>query len=157
MAIVFLFCSSFVFGQSVKEFNAQLAEMKQSSDANVQEQATRLKSLSTDLHPTVYLSADATRTFGGSGSPVCAIATVGAVNKLYAEDPLFGQVELITIKLEMATDLSVSLNLSALSGFSNLKYIQILCEFNCTVAQVETIISGAKAGVVVCYLVSMPG
>lgn len=152
---VFLFCSSFVFGQSVKEFNAQLAEMKQSSDAAVQDEAVRLESLAFDLQPTVYIDVDGIRAFGDS-SPVSAKAEVGALSKLYTDDPLFSQVELLTIKLKSKANLATSLNLSTLNGFPNLKYIRILCEFNCSASQVESILSGTKSGVVICYVVSIP-
>lgn len=140
-----------LLGQSVKEMGALIAEMKQSDEA----QAMRLKSLSCDLNPTVYLDNHGIKVFGEN--PVCAVVTGGAVNKLYEENPLFRQIELIKIKIDNLSDLSGSINLSSLSGFPNLKYIQILCEVNCTASQIDTMLSGSKANVVVCYLVSLPG
>lgn len=150
-----LFSSGFLTAQPVKEMGTLLEEMKQSSDAELQAQAARLESLAVDLQPTVYIDADGIRAFGDS-SPVRAKAEVGALGKLYTDDPLFSQVELITIKLKSKADLATSLNLLTINGFPNLKYIRILCEFNCSASQVESILSGTKSGVVVCYVVSIP-
>jgi len=153
--LMILLSPSFLAAQQVKEMGTLLEEMKQSADAGVRAEAVRLSSLSYDLNSTVYVNSDEIKAFG-EGNPVCAEVDTNAISKLYDENPLFGQVELITVRIKDMAGLSNKLDLSALAGFTNLKYIRVLCEINCTAAQVEAMLTGSNANVAACYLVSMP-
>ena len=151
-----LILSSFnaALSQSLKEYNKLISEMSNSSDDAVQLQAFKLQKLATELQPTVYV-ADEIKAFGG-GNPVCAIVDGSSVAKIYTVNQLFSSVELLTIKLDKS-GLSTPIDLSSLSTFPKLKYIRLLCEFSFTASQIESMVTGSNTGIIVCYLVSMPG
>lgn len=145
----------FTNAQTIKEVGTLLREMKQSGDVTVQTQGDKLDCLLNKLNPTVYISNEDIKDFG-EGNPVCADVDSDAISKLYAENSLYSQVELITIRVKNLAGFSSRLDLSALANFQSLKYVRVLCEVNCTAAQVESMLTGSNANVFVCYLVSIP-
>jgi hypothetical protein len=118
-------------------------------------EAVKIENLVSDLQPTVYISNEEIKNFGET-PPVCADLNASSINRLNEENALFSSVELITIRIEQSTDLSASIDLSKLSGFTSLKYIQILCTINCTAAQIANMVTGNNTGIKVFYLVSIP-
>ena len=154
--IVLLSLCSFNFtsAQSLKEYNKLLLEMKASSDDGIQLRGSRLEKLATELQPTVYVR-DEIKAFGG-GSPACAIVDGASVAKIYAENNYFNSVELLTIKIDQS-GLATPINLTSLSNFPKLKYIRLLCDRSLTASQIESMVTGSNSGIIVCYLVSMPG
>lgn len=152
--ILILSSHNVVSAQSIKEYNKVFADMTASSDGAVQLQAIRLQSLATELQPTVYVR-DEIKTFGGE-APVCAIVDGSSIAKIYSENSLFNSVELITLKIDKS-GLPAPIDLSSISNFPKLKYIRLLCEYSFTTSQIEAMVTGINTGIIVCYLVSMPG
>ena len=142
------------FGQAPVELNSMLVQMTGSGDSVMAEEAAHIKSLVTDIQPTVYVG-DVVRASGES-VPVCADVKAGAFSKLSIENPLFGQVELITIRINSNADLSTILDLSTIQGFTSLKYIRLLCSFDCTAEQLGAIVTGNTSGIKVFYSISIP-
>lgn len=142
------------FGQTPVELSSMLTQMTESGDTVLVEEATQIRSMVTDLHPTVYVG-DVIKASGES-SPVRADVKAGAVSKLGVENSLFEQVELITIRINSHADLSAALDLSAIQGFTNLKYVRILCSFDCTAEQLGSIVTGNTSGIKVFYSISIP-
>ncbi len=156
---VILFFFVFVFGtqtyaQAPVEYRSMIAQMAGSGDTLLVEEAAHIGSLVTDLHPTVYIG-DVVRTNNGS-TPVRADVKAGSISKLSIENPLFEQVELITIRINSQADLSAQLDLSTIQGFTGLKYVRLLCSFECTAEQLNTIVTGNTAGIKVFYSISIP-
>ncbi|KOH43339.1 hypothetical protein [Sunxiuqinia dokdonensis] len=155
MVIFLIITATTALGQSVNEFGTYIAQMKESPDDDIRLQAARFESLTTDLHPNLYIEEDGMKAFG-EGAPVCAFVDVEASGQIYDANPLFRKVELLTIKLTSSNGLNTPINLSLLEGFQNLKYILIRSEFACTEEQVESMLTGSKADVIVCYTISFP-
>jgi len=148
-------CSfNFTSAQSLKEYNKLISEMSSSTDEAMQSQAVRLQKLATELQPTVYVDSEI-KAFGG-GAPVCAIVDGASLAKIFNENNFFNSVELLTIIIAKS-GLANPINLSSLSNFPKLKYIRLVCEHSLTTSQIESMVTGSNSGIIVCYLVSMPG
>tara|TARA_R110002050_G_scaffold287932_1_gene439456 strand:+ start:2291 stop:2761 length:471 start_codon:yes stop_codon:yes gene_type:complete len=141
--------------QSVNEFGVRIVQMKQSPEGDIRLDNARFESLTTELHPNLYIEKEGIKAFGGR-APVCAFVEVESLGQIYDEHPLFREIELLTIKLRNSNGLHTPINLSLLAGFQNLKYILIRSEFACTEEQVENMITGSKADIIVCYTISFP-
>ncbi len=142
------------FGQAPVEYNSMLTQMTESGDSALVQEAAYIKSLVTDKQPTVYIN-DVVKA-SGSSAPLRADVKAGSVSKLSIENTLFQQVELITLRIDSPEDLSTVLDLSLIQGFTNLKYIRILCSFECSAEQLSTIVTGNSSGIKVFYSVSIP-
>jgi hypothetical protein len=157
LGMVFFLCisASGLMGQSVTELGAQLNSMKQSSETTVREQAVRFEELIHQSYSTIYFGSEGPKT-SKETVPVCADANMGEVDQLYLENPLYNQVELITIRIKSAAQLSNTIDLGKLQSFSSLKFIRVLCEFDCSAPQVKSLLSGINNNVTVCYVVAIP-
>jgi hypothetical protein len=142
------------FGQAPVELGLMLTQMTESNDSVLIKEASHIKSLVIDLHPTVYVG-DVVKASGES-LPVRADVKAGAVSKLSIENALFERVELITIRINSIADLSASLDLSAIQGFTSLKYVRILCSFEFDAEQLDAIVTGNTTGIKVFYSISIP-
>lgn len=155
LLILFLvFIGLYTYGQTVLELNSELTEMKASVDTIIAGEAAHIKSLVTDLYPTVYIG-DVVKASGES-LPVRADVKAGAVSKLSIENSLFEQVELITIRINSSADFTTVVDLSTIQGFTNLKYVILLCSLECTAEQLGAIVTGNTTGIKVFYSVSIP-
>jgi hypothetical protein len=105
-----------------------------------------------DVQPTVYVGN--TIVSNSDAPPLCADVTAGFVSQLGAGNSLFGQVELITVKLKSAEDQNFVLNLTKIPGFTNLKYVYFLCEYNCAAADLEKLFL-PKTGITVLFKISI--
>ena len=159
IGLTFILCLTFsvnASSQVVRGWDIALSEMQQSPDEEIRLEGKHLEKLANGLNPTVYIKKEGIKAFGRK-SPVCAYLNTQDAGKLYGENPLFGSVELITIVLTEKEGLSASLDLSALQGFKQLKYILVRSDFECTPAQIQNMFTGANEGIRICYLVSFPG
>jgi len=138
----------------VSELKSKLTELNASGDSVMIKEATTIESLIYTIQPTLYIQQGVQKTFDQT-PPVRINMDAQSVNKLSDTNPLFGQVELITIKIDSPTDLNISLNLSALPGFINLKYVYFLCSFNCSPEDITKLFT-PNPGVTVFYIVSLP-
>lgn len=142
------------FGQTVYELNSKLSEMLGSGDTTIINEAAHIRSLITDLQPTVYV--DDVVKANNESIPVRADVQAGAVDKLKIHNPLFEQVELITIRINSPADLATVLDLSLIQGFTNLKYVRVLCSFECAAEQISPIVTGNTLGIKVFFSISIP-
>lgn len=142
------------YGQTAVELKSKLIEMKGSGDTLISKEAARIESLIYNVQPTLYIQQGVERTYGET-PPVRVTVDSQSVNNLKDANPLFSKVELITIKIDNTDDLNLSLDLTALSGFTNLKYIHFLCSINCAPEDITKLYT-ANPGVTVFYIVSLP-
>ena len=145
--------SSGLRAQVVMELNSFIEQLKASADPVLVANLNHLESLIKDVQPTVYVCN--TITAKGEIQPVCANVKAGSINQMIVENPLFNQVELITIRLQSPDDLNFVLDLPKLTGFTNLKYVYFLCEFNSGIEDVQKLFI-PKIGITVFYKVSIP-
>ena len=141
--------------QEVKEFGKMLAAMKASTDVAVSSQASKLESLVYELHPSVNIQERIVSTFAEAPF-ICVDIDAQSVSKLKDVNPLFSHAELLTIRINNQNDLNMALDLASLKGFSNLKYINFICSFECSPEQVSKLIKTSDTKIIVSYLVSVP-
>ena len=85
----------------------------------------RTKSLLKDLQPSVYITSNQASVYGER--PVClftdivSIASIDPTNQALHSDT----IEMVTITIEKATELSTTIDLSVFANFPKLKYIYI--------------------------------
>lgn len=150
LTLLSVFVLSFILSQAqVVEQKAMMAAM---SDPN---EVARLESLISDLQPTVYISSSGIKS-DDETTPVCVDLKATDVAGLYAENEIFGSVELITVKVRRSSDLGNLLDLSRMASFTGLKYIRIVCEIECTAAQLNAMVNTGGSGVKVFYMISIP-
>ncbi|MEI6680303.1 MAG: hypothetical protein WCL21_16965 [Mariniphaga sp.] len=150
--IIVMSCTA-INAQEIYEINGYLKQMKTSADVGIISDALHLESLVRDFQPTIYVGKSIVA--HNEKQPVCAEAKSGSIDGLSAENPLFSRVELITIRLQNASDMNFVLDLSKLISFTNLKYVCLLCEFNCGIEDVRKLFI-PKTGVIFIYKVSIP-
>lgn len=125
--------------------------------------AAHLQSLVTDIHPSVYLSNGVLTTYG-TGSPIIAICDASSVNKLYDNDPIFNQVELIRITINNSGQIPSTIDLERVSAFTNLRYLLLVFAYDecgtrtmdCLPSTLNSIIHGASSPIIVLYNLSIP-
>ncbi|HNZ42632.1 MAG TPA: hypothetical protein PLI16_10440 [Bacteroidales bacterium] len=116
-----------------------------------------LKSLVFDVHPTICVENGTIKTFG-NGPAVRLETDSKSFSSLYDADPIFDQVEIITVKLNNPDDMKVvPLNLQNLTGFTRLKYILFLCNMNCNPNSINKMFKATtQDGFEIFYQVSIP-
>jgi len=153
MVVIILLTAASLHAQVIMELNDWLEQSKSSADPVMVSDAIHLEKLIKELQPTVYI---ANTVIPNSGKqPVCANAKPGYVDQLSLENPLFSNVELLTIRLKSQADLNFILDLDKLTGFTNLKYVYFICEMNCNIEDVQKLFL-PKSGITVFYKVSIP-
>ena len=150
--IIVMICST-LHAQDLMELHGYLEQLKASADPAKVSDAVHLESLISDFQPTIYVGKSIVA--HNEKRPVCAEAKSGSIDGLTAENPLFSQVELITIRLQSASEMNFVLDLSKLISFTNLKYVCFLCEFNCGIEDVQKLFI-PKTGITVTYRLSIP-
>lgn len=153
LILLFVLFSASLFAQNVQELNSFLAEAKKTNDPAIMSEAKHLESLIRDLQPTVYINNMSIE--NNEAQPVCAEVDASSVDQLSLQNELFIKVEIITIRLQSPSDLDFILDLSILTGFTNLKFVVFLCEFECTDKDIDKIFL-TKSGITVFYKVSIP-
>ncbi len=153
MVFIIVMTYTAINAQEINEINGYLKQMKTSANAGIISDALHLESLVRDFQPTIYVGKSIVA--HTETRPVCAEAKSGSIDGLTTENPLFSQVELITIRLQSASEMNFVLDLSKLISFTNLKYVCFLCEFNCEIEDVQKLFI-PKTGITVTYKVSIP-
>jgi hypothetical protein len=153
IVLLILLISACMQAQDIRELNEYLEQAKKSTDHFDVEYANHIESLVNDLQPRVYISN--TKIQSDEQQPVCAEIKADAIDQLYQMNPTFAQVEFITIMIYNPEELNFILDISKLIGFTNLKTILFVCEFNIETKDVQKLYS-SKLGINVFYKVSIP-
>ena len=126
---------------------------------------SRLISLATQINPNIYLRDNTDMKAHGNTTPSVVITDVASIPMLYADRTDLGNVELLKIWINAATDEAAKLDLSQLTAFSNLKYVLYVYQYNscgdnkdtCLQANTESKVNiPAGSPVKVLYLLSIP-
>lgn len=158
-SLLFIFFSVFSVqissAQNIQKYSDIINNILASNDGQGTANAAHLESLIYDVHPKLYLNENGIINNNVS-NPVCINAEPEALNYLYEPNPLFEQVELITIDISNAYELNFVFDVSALQGFSNLKYIMFYCSYNCNPALIRLKMPDNENGITVFYHISIP-
>jgi hypothetical protein len=99
-------------------------------------EAARIRSLVKDSHSAVYVESNEVKRFGDQPvSLFTNVRSMGAIRTHSADLPK-GDIEIITIKINNASELTSGIDLSVFSDFPNAKYIYIVSEINSTPSQI---------------------
>lgn len=148
----------------VAQLSAQNIERLDDKFANDPDGSQLLKELVTSINPSVYVENGNLKAFG-DGLPVVLYLESGGFTPLYAENELFSEVKLITVKVNNPADMQNRLSLDRLQGFNSLEYILILVTYDacgngsdsCVANQVQSMISGTTENpVLILYELSIP-
>lgn len=143
------------FGQDVSGYSDYL---KANDDS-------RLISLANDINPNIYLRDNSDMKTCGNTTPSVVITDVASIPMVYADRIDLGNIELLKIWINAATDEAAKLDLSQLTAFSNLKYMLYVYQYDscddnkdtCLQANTESkVIIPAGNPVNVLYLLSIP-
>ncbi len=154
-AIIYAFSMQNSAAQSIKKFDEVLNAMIASGDNQGNADAARLKSLIYDVQPRLYVHENGCKKNNENPS-VCLTAEPSALELLYEANPLFEQVELITLNILTARNMNFVLDLARLKSFSKLKYVQFLCNYDCNPATIMIKRPQEASSIIVFYQISLP-
>lgn len=117
------------YAQSVIRLDQQIADMLASADPATVIAGHQLQSLTSDLHPAVFIN-EGILTFSEGEVPVIAEVDIASITTLYQPEPSFASVEIIIFRLNGPSDLLSVIDPGALTGFTSLKYLYFLCSFD---------------------------
>jgi hypothetical protein len=148
--------------RAVRKLDETIFAMLSSSDPETVADGQHLQSLAYDLNPTLYLQDGDLKNPSGE-MPYCAESDATSVSKLYKDNSQFSQVELITIRLNQASELATIVNTANFQNFPDLKYILILCSFEicsspgCEASTISQIVQVAEnSNFLILYQISIP-
>jgi hypothetical protein len=141
--------------QEVRELGQMLSSMKSSATTETQIEAKRIESLVYELHPSVKIENGVISTYADAPY-VCIDVDAQSIDKIKETNILYSQIELLTIRINNQSDLNMVLDLASLKGFTSLKYVNLLCSFDCSVQQVSKLVKISASKISVFYIVSIP-
>jgi len=155
--ILWLFAPQITSAQNIQNYDEVLKDLNSvKSQSSLASEVVHLKSLMFELQPSLYLHSQ-TEKQDNKTLPVCLNTDNESIAKLYEANPLFSEVELITIYLKSQKDLDFILEVSRLLSFKKLRYIQFLCGFECVADLIRPHYkSDSGSGIVVFYRISIP-
>lgn len=153
MVVLFILISANLYSQDIRQLDSFLEQAKVSTDPVLVSEAKHIESLIKELQPTIYINN--TIIDNNGIQPKCAEVDAGSTIELNKENILYNEVELITVKLTTPDDLNFIIDLSKLTGFTNLKSILFLCEFECSIESIQKLYI-PKTGINIFIKVSIP-
>ncbi|HNZ43057.1 MAG TPA: hypothetical protein PLI16_02670 [Bacteroidales bacterium] len=141
--------------QNIKHFDEVLNALSTSDQDQAKADASHFKSLIYDVQPRLYIDKNGFKNSSDS-RPVCVTTDPQSYELLYETNPLFEQVELITVNILNARDLNFIFDMTRLKSFSKLKYVYFLCNYNCDPALIRLQWPNLAGSVIVFYQISLP-
>ncbi|MGB7784702.1 MAG: hypothetical protein WBL27_01250 [Salinimicrobium sp.] len=119
------------------------------------QEVAQLKSLVYDQQTTVLILPKGTKTFG-EGAALKAELDLSNLSSLEKSVSALKDIELMVLNLDEQTSLNRSYDFSALSSLNNLKYILVICSYQCDREQIENAFAGLPQEVLALYNISIP-
>ena len=133
----------------VKAFLTSLSQQN-ASDRNSESDATiHLKQLIKDVQPAVYLTNGIVKSYGES--PVVLYTDINSLGTVGISDLKRANIEIITVYINTASDLSGLINTATFTGFPNLKYIYIISNVAATDAAIIQMVQNSNPDYSVFY------
>ncbi len=156
---MFLLC---LFAGVASYANAQqvlpLTDLQTQLQTNNQDESQQFNHLLNDIVPAAYINIKGTRVFPENTTQVQVIHTTpDFLASVYTPQEELKSAELLEIRLTKEADFAQSLDVAQLSVFNQLKYVYILSEIDCDIAQVaEQMLTGTNTQITVFYAISIP-
>ncbi|HNW90090.1 MAG TPA: hypothetical protein PKN48_10540 [Bacteroidales bacterium] len=151
--MMFMLFSMNIMAQNAIELGPALNSLKITAN----QQYNVINSLIYDVQPTVYVQNGMVQSFGNGPAKRVEVST-NSFDNLYETNPVFSDVEIITVKINNKNDLKMpGLNIQDLSHFTNLKYILYLCSINCDPVSINKMFTPEiHDGITIFYQISIP-
>src|SRR5690554_4169483 len=148
-----IFSSASLFAQE----NIQRIFDDNSENSNLRTSVDIPEQLLHGKNPTIYIENSRIINVSGETSPKVLKLLDGTSSSLLLDNNnMYGQVEVITITLNRASDLNNRLDFSSINGFPSLKYVYIKCLFECTDQQIRSFLLNADSVTTVFFKVVNP-
>ena len=142
--------------QSIMQVDDYIASLRPNeTQRNATNPASHVKSLIQDSHEAAYVYSGTVKLYGDN--PVALftdVASLGAVSS--APGLPKDNIEIITVKVGNAGQLSNGINVSSLTGFPSLKYVYIISQGNAGSAQIVSAVQNNNPAVDVFYKITLP-
>ena len=133
-----LFSNKVLYSQQAVELKSAIHSFNISDNSSDQDKANHLKSLIYDFHPMFFYKNN--RIVSSSDEkPIVGEIEFSQIQSLYIKNKLYESVEFLRIMVSNPNQIGDVLNVSLLSHFKSLKYIQFVCAFKCTPNFVESL------------------
>ena len=153
--LMFMLFSFNLPAQNAEKLGNSSSTIGTSSNQAVSVSANTINSLVYGLHSTIFIENGIIKTYGNSPAVVVDI-DANSLNMLYQVNPLFNHAELIKIRINSPADFNKTLNLTNIPSFTNLKYVQYLCSYDCGSSLTTTKNTSSGNGISVFYNISIP-
>lgn len=125
---------------TVTNIDSYFDTAKKSTASNVAKlSAQNLKTLTTNVQPSVYCYSNAVNTYGDE--PVNLFTDMNSLAQVDNLVTLKNNIEIVTIKIDNASQLNSSINLALLSNFKKLKYIYIVSSITISSNEIANMIT----------------
>ncbi len=133
-----LFSNMLLFSQNVIELKSAINSFNKSLSSSDQLKAKHLRSLAYEFNPMFFYKNN--RIVASSDEqPLVGEIEFNQIQSLYIKNKLYESVEFLRIMVPNPNQIGDVLNVSLLSHFKSLKYIQFVCAFKCTPNFVESL------------------
>lgn len=156
--VLTLFSATTIFAQERDQY--ELYSLEQITEGNNLRSALpsyikpeNINPLISELKPSIYMRGGVIQ--NQSENAVRAYLDLNSLNSTINRIPAYDNVELVVIYIENMSELSGRINLDNLSGFTKLKYVQIVCRVNCNQNQISNALISTAKNYVVIYSVEI--
>lgn len=109
----------------------------------------RLKDLVYEVQPAIYFQNNEAKTYGTL--PVSLYTDINGFLQLPNANFDKSSIELITIRIDNSSQITNTLNLASLKGFSKLKYVYLLATFPYTLQQISKVVTSSGSNYIVVF------
>ncbi|WP_372754520.1 hypothetical protein [Mariniflexile sp.] len=107
------------------------------------------------IHPTSYANDKIIKKNNNNKSSKLTFNDSKSLGLLNQNNTDFNHIELVTIKLNSIQELNKKVDLTNANSFSNLKYVYIVCSFQCTESQIKEFIR-SNSNIRIFYKIEIP-
>ncbi|WP_309640570.1 hypothetical protein [Flavobacterium sp.] len=136
--LLLVFCTAPILAQEQRDGNRVLERKAFLTNLRTNELASRatnsnaqhIEQLISKVQPSVYYYSGDLKTYGSR--PVCLFTNIQALSRLSGIAVPKDNIEMVTIRIESASDLNAPIDLNQFVDYKNLKYIQIVSNISTT-------------------------
>ena len=129
LVLIFFLLPARSIAQQTELLKSRLASLELLGDDYSLRTAGEIKSLYSEIHPSIHLSDVMTHRYGET-SPELVDCDISSIPLLYNDNELYANVRMVRIHITQPADFQQQIDLSRLVGFGALKYVCFLVSFD---------------------------
>ena len=129
LALIYLLLPAHSSSQQTELLKSKLASLELLGDDYSLRTAGEIKSLYSEIHPTINLSDGDTHRYGET-APELINSDISSIPLLYNNNPLYANARMLIIHVTQPADYLQQIDLARMAGFGGLKYICFVVCFN---------------------------